>query len=175
MIVVPLDQNTVHPSLAPRIKYISCMTTQDMVQTAQYADIRRTCISLLTRSGYRSRAQRIWDMAMAQIRDHHECVHTVVEAAMDMCTPVVEYRRVRVAGTVVQVPKLMTPKQAQARGVRWLIQGARRRGGRVYAHALAQEIMDAARGHGWATSQREDMHRIAEANRAYVRYQWWNS
>ena len=41
------------------------------------------------------------------------------------------------------------------------------------AHALAQEFMDAARGAGWATSQRDEMHRIAEANRAYVRYQWW--
>jgi len=96
-----------------------------------------------------------------------------VLAAMEKCTPVVEYRRVRVAGTVVQVPKLMTPEQAQSRGMRWLIQGARKRDNRIYAQALAQELMDAARGTGWATGQRDEMHRIAESNRAYVRYQWW--
>ena len=139
----------------------------------EYVEIRRACIALLTRSGYKTRAQRIWDNAMAYISQQNNDVTSVVLNAMEMCTPVVEYRRVGVAGTVVQVPKLMTPRQAQSRGMRWLIEGARRRDNRIYAHALAQELMDAARGAGWATSQRDEMHRIAESNRAYVRYQWW--
>jgi small subunit ribosomal protein S7 len=140
---------------------------------SEYVKIRCACVSLLTRNGYKIRAQRIWDNAMSYISQQNSNVTDVVLNAMEMCTPVVEYRRVRVAGTVVQVPKLMTPKQAQSRGMRWLIEGARRRDNRIYAHALAQEFLDAARGAGWATSQRDEMHRIAEANRAYVRYQWW--
>ena len=140
---------------------------------AIYVDTRRAFISLLMRSGLKTKAQRIWDQAMLYISQYHNDTDTVVLNAMELCTPVVECRRVRVAGTVIQVPKLLTPNQARARSVRWLIEGARRRNNSTYAHALAQEIMDAARGSGWATSQREEVHRNAEANRAFIRYQWW--
>ena len=149
------------------------MNSTTKITDLEYVKIRHACISLLTRNGYKTRAQRIWDNAMSYISKQNNDVTQVVLNAMEMCTPVVEYRRVRVAGTVVQVPKLMTPQQAKSRGMRWLIEGARRRDNRIYAHALAQEFMDAARGAGWATSQRDEMHRIAESNRAYVRYQWW--
>ena len=140
---------------------------------AIYVDTRRAFISLLMRSGLKTKAQRIWDQAMLYISQYHNDTDTVVLNAMELCTPVVECSRVRVAGTVIQVPKLLTPNQARARSVRWLIEGARRRNNSTYAHALAQEIMDAARGSGWATSQREEVHRTAEANRAFIRYQWW--
>lgn len=139
----------------------------------EYAETRRAFISLLMRSGLKTKSQRIWNQSMLYISQHSNDTDKVVLNAMELSTPVVECRRVRVAGTVIQVPKLLTPNQARARSVRWLIEGARRRNNKNYAQALAQEIMDAARGSGWATSQREEVHRTAEANRAFIRYQWW--
>lgn len=149
------------------------MDYNNITSPVLYTEIRRAFISRLMRSGYKTKAQHIWNKAMLYISQHNNDVNTVVLNAMELCTPVVECRRVRVAGTVIQVPKLLTPYQARSRSVRWLVEGARRRNNNAYAYALAQELMDAARGSGWANSQREEVHRTAEANRAYIRYQWW--
>lgn len=146
------------------------MTSVDM---SSYMEIRRMCLSLLTRSGHTCRAQRVWNQAITHISHDHAHVQHMVCQALDMCAPIVSYRRVRVAGTSLQVPKLLTPHQARAQGLRWILEAAHRRHGYEYGMCLGDEFVDAARGQGWAVQQRYDMHRIAEANRAYTRYQWW--
>lgn len=143
------------------------------VDMSTYMEIRRMCMALLTRSGHTCRAQHVWNQAITHITQQNADVQQVVCQAMDTCAPVVSYRRVRVAGTSLQVPKLLTPHQAHAQGMRWILEAARRRHGYVYSTCLGEEFLDAARGQGWAMQQRMDMHRIAEANRAYTRYQWW--
>lgn len=144
-----------------------------MVQhSLSYSAIHRACIGLLTRRGGGERAHRIWRKAMMYIAHEHTNVEAVVVDALASVAPVVETRRVRVAGSNYHVPSLVPPHRAQAQGLRWILAGARRRG-YPYWQCLAQELLDASRGHGWAVSQRVETHRMAEANRAYIRYQWW--
>nr|ATZ81793.1 30S ribosomal protein S7 [Picochlorum sp. 'soloecismus'] len=135
-----------------------------------YADIRHKAIHLLTRGGRESRAHSLWRETMGLLGCQAEII---VHAALEKCSPAVEVRRVRVAGTTYYVPKLVTYQQAYTRGLRWILQGATRRRQQSSAQALAQEFMDAAQGTGWAYTQCMDIHRLAEANRAYSRYQWW--
>jgi len=135
-----------------------------------YGDIQHKAIRLLTRGGCISQAQRIWRDTMGLLGCHAE---QVVSTALENCSPAVEVRRVRVAGTTYYVPKLVTYQQAYTRGLRWILQGAARRRQYSSPQALAQEFQDAVQGTGWAYTQCMDMHRLAEANRAYSRYQWW--
>lgn len=144
------------------------MTTSTVPHT--HGAIRHKAIRLLTRGGHGPRAQRLWRDTMGILGCQAE---QVVYTALANCSPAVEVRRVRVAGTTYQVPKLVTPHQAYTRGLRWILQGAARRRQRSSAQALAQEFLEAAQGTGWAHTQCVEMHRLAEANRAYSRYQWW--
>lgn len=147
---------------------MNTMTTSTAPYT--YGDIRHKAICLLTKRGHGCRAQGIWRETMGLLGPR---ATQVVYTALENCSPGVEVRRVRVAGTSYYVPKLVTPHQAYTRGLRWILKGAARRRQRSSAQALAQEFMDASQGTGWAHSQCVEMHRLAEANRAYSRYQWW--
>jgi len=115
----------------------------------------------------------MWHNAMHEIHLAGLSSREVVCHALEQVAPVVECRRVRVAGATLEVPALVTPQQARGRGLRWILKGARRRRGMSASRALALEFMEAARGGGWAVTQRVESSRLAEANRANIRYQWW--
>ena len=83
-----------------------------------------------------------------------------------------EVRSRRVGGATYQVPTEVRRERQLALGMRWLVQSARARSGRPMAERLAQEFIDAARGQGNAVRRKEEMHRMAEANRAFVHYRW---
>lgn len=99
----------------------------------------------------------------------------VFQEALTQCTPGVALRPVRVAGTTYLVPQMLSPHRAQGYGLRWLVQGARarRRGGQSLAWALAQECWEASQGQGHARGRCVETHRMALANRAFVRFRWW--
>lgn len=86
--------------------------------------------------------------------------------------PAVEVRSRRVGGSTYQVPVEVRPERAQALGIRWLITAARSRHEKTMREKLAAEIMDAANKRGTAVKKREDVHRMAEANRAFAHYRW---
>lgn len=150
------------------------VTSPGEIKDITYQNIRNNCIQLIIRQGNKSRAQRLWQKAMYYISLQEKSGELIVCNAFLSIAPVVECRKVRVAGSTVIVPKLVTPDEAKLHALRWLLQGAHRRNQGNFSKALAQEILEAFRGTGWAVSQRSDVHRLAEANRAYVRYQWWN-
>ena len=96
----------------------------------------------------------------------------VLEKAMENIKPALEVKSRRVGGANYQVPVEVKADRAQALALRWLINYARLRGGHSMAENLANEIIDASEGTGASVKKREDMHRMAEANKAFAHYRW---
>lgn len=96
----------------------------------------------------------------------------VFEEALKNVTPQLEVRSRRVGGATYQVPREVLPGRASALATRWIIQAARVRKGKPMAVKIAEEFIQAARREGSAMKKREDMHRMAEANRAFAHFAW---
>jgi small subunit ribosomal protein S7 len=96
----------------------------------------------------------------------------VFEQALKNSMPLVEVKPRRVGGSTYQVPVEVRPERRTALAIRWLIDATRKRGGRGLAGKLAGELMDAANGQGATIRRREEVHRMAEANRAFAHYRW---
>jgi small subunit ribosomal protein S7 len=92
--------------------------------------------------------------------------------ALDQLMPSVEVRPRRVGGSVYQIPKEVAPHRARALAMRWLIKAASERSDKTMGGRLAYELMDAAEGRGSAAKKKSDVHRMAEANRAFSHYSW---
>jgi small subunit ribosomal protein S7 len=96
----------------------------------------------------------------------------VFEQAMDNAMPMLETRSRRVGGATYQVPMEVPSYRRWSLGLRWLVESARERPGRSMAQKLSAELMDASRGEGAAVRRRENVHRMAEANRAFAHFRW---
>ena len=96
----------------------------------------------------------------------------VFDQAMRNVMPTIEVKPRRVGGSTIQVPVEIAPERRMALTMRWILAGARSRGGKSMAEKLAGELMDAAQGQGGAIKKREDTHKMAEANRAFAHYRW---
>ncbi|WP_142416466.1 30S ribosomal protein S7 [Bartonella massiliensis] len=92
--------------------------------------------------------------------------------ALENVAPHVEVRSRRVGGATYQVPVDVRPDRRQALAIRWLISAARGRNETTMIERLSGELMDAANNRGSAVKKREDVHRMAEANRAFSHYRW---
>ncbi|QHJ11742.1 30S ribosomal protein S7 [Paraglaciecola mesophila] len=96
----------------------------------------------------------------------------IFEDALDNIRPTVEVKSRRVGGSTYQVPVEVRPVRRNALGMRWLVDAARKRGEKSMAQRLAAEMLDAAENKGSAVKKREDVHRMAEANKAFAHYRW---
>ena len=96
----------------------------------------------------------------------------IFEQAMRNVTPVLEVKPRRVGGATYQVPVEIRGERRVSLAMRWLIGSARARTGRTMADKLAGELLDASRGVGATVKRREDIHKMAEANRAFAHYRW---
>lgn len=96
----------------------------------------------------------------------------IFNQAVRNTTPVLEVKPRRVGGATYQVPVEIRPDRRMALSMRWLLGSARNRGGRSMSEKLANELLDAANNTGAAIKKRDDTHRMAEANRAFVHYRW---
>jgi small subunit ribosomal protein S7 len=96
----------------------------------------------------------------------------VFDKAMENVMPVLECKARRVGGATYQVPMEVRPERRQTLGIRWLITNTRNRSEKTMKARLSAEIMDAYNNTGGAVKKREDMHKMAEANRAFAHYRW---
>ena len=96
----------------------------------------------------------------------------VFENALNNVMPVLEVKARRVGGATYQVPMEIRPERRQTLGLRWLVLYARKRNEKTMAEKLAAEIIDAINSNGGAFKKKEDMHRMAEANKAFAHYKW---
>ena len=95
-----------------------------------------------------------------------------LKKAIDNIRPQLEVRSRRVGGSSYQVPVEVRPRRAQTLAVRWLVEFARKRREPTMAERLANEILDAANRGGSAVKRREDIHKMAESNKAFAHYRW---
>jgi len=130
-------------------------------------------INRIMYSGKKSTAERIMykTMDLLEAQSHRNPLDTF-EQALRNATPVVEVKPRRVGGATYQVPVDIRAERRGALAMRWLIASARSRKGHSMAEKLAAELSDAASGQGATVKKREDTHRMAEANRAFVHYRW---
>jgi small subunit ribosomal protein S7 len=123
--------------------------------------------------GKKSTAERIVYDALAIIgeRSSREPVE-VLEDAIKELTPVLEVRSRRVGGATYQVPVEVPARRAKTLAVRWLVSFARSRGEKSMSERLAREIMDATQQQGGAYKRKDDIFRMAQANKAFAHYRW---
>jgi small subunit ribosomal protein S7 len=123
--------------------------------------------------GKKSTAERIVYDAMAIIgeRSDKDPVESM-EAAIKVLTPTLEVRSRRVGGATYQVPVEVPARRARTLAVRWLVEFARQRREKTMAERLAHELMDAQSQQGGAYKRKDDIYRMAQANKAFAHYRW---
>ena len=133
-------------------------------------------MNMIMNDGKKSVAERIIYGALERISDRssvpEERAVEMLQEALDNVKPVVEVKSRRVGGATYQVPVEIRPARRQTLAMRWLIDAARKRSEKSMAHRLAHELMDAAENRGTAVKKKEDVHRMAEANKAFSHYRW---
>jgi small subunit ribosomal protein S7 len=128
-------------------------------------------INSLMKKGKKSVAERIFYLAIDMInqRSDQDGIE-IFQKAVENVKPIVMVRSRRVGGQTYQIPIEVRPDERTARSIRWLIRFARERSERTMAERLANEFIAASKGDGNAVRQREDVHRMAEANKAFAHY-----
>ena len=130
-------------------------------------------INKVLQRGKRSTAERIMYEALDIIENKTgtEPVSTL-KRAVDNVRPQLEVRSRRVGGATYQVPVEVRPRRANTLAVRWLVGYSRQRREKTMAERLANEILDASNGVGASAKRREDLHKMAESNKAFAHYRW---
>ena len=136
----------------------------------------KTVTKLINRimlDGKRGKAQKIvykaFDLVQSKLNENPNDVFT---KAMENITPSLEVKSRRVGGSNVQVPIEVSATRGETLALRWLVNASRARGGKSMAEKLANEIIDASNETGAAFKKKEDVQRMAEANKAFAHYRW---
>lgn len=130
-------------------------------------------INKLMLRGQRATAERIvYDALQLASERLNSTPLEVLEQAIGNATPLVMVRSRRVGGATYQVPVEVRSDRGRSLAMRWLVSSARTRGGKSMAEKLAAELVDATQGQGAAVKKRSDVHRMAEANKAFAHYRW---
>jgi small subunit ribosomal protein S7 len=130
-------------------------------------------VNKVMRGGKKSLAERTTYDALAIVgeRTGRPPVEVLDEAIKEL-TPVLEVRSRRVGGATYQVPVEVQPRRARTLAVRWLVQFASQRREKSMQERLANEILDAGRQQGGAWKRKDDIYRMAQANKAFAHYRW---
>ena len=131
-------------------------------------------INCLMHDGKKSVAQNVFYSALDTIKERipDEDPLEVFSTAVENVKPQIEVRSRRVGGATYQVPTPVSPKRRQTLAIRWILQAARGKRGRPMDVLLADELMNAFRREGTAVTTRENVHRMAEANKAFAHFAW---
>lgn len=131
-------------------------------------------MNCMMRDGKKSLAERIFYGALDLIRDRSRGGDPVqiFRDAVDNARPAVEVRSRRVGGATYQVPMEVRPARRQTLAIRWLVNYSRSRGEKTMMERLAAELMDAANRRGATIKKRDDVHRMADANKVFSHYRW---
>ena len=130
-------------------------------------------VNVVMVQGKKSLAEQILYRALDTIAERSKEDGLVVfKRALDNIRPAVEVRSRRVGGATYQVPVEVRSVRRQALGIRWIISAARDRNEKTMTERLSAELLDASNNRGNAVKKREDVHKMAEANRAFSHYRW---
>ena len=130
-------------------------------------------VNKILQRGKRSTAERIMYDALALVQEKTgDDPVTVLKRAVDNVRPQLEVRSRRVGGATYQVPVEVRPRRATTLSIRWMVSFSRDRRERTMAERMANEILDASNGIGASCKRREDLQKMAEANKAFAHYRW---
>ena len=133
-------------------------------------------INIVMERGKKSVARSIvyeaFDLLAHKSSGDDKKAYVLFERAMENIRPYVEVKSRRVGGGVYQVPAEVRPERQMSLSLRWLIESAASRADKTMGRRLAQELLEASDGHGNAVKKKNDVHRMAEANRAFSHYAW---
>ena len=130
-------------------------------------------INKMMLGGKKTVAQRAVYKALHEVEEElHRPGIEIFEQAVRNATPMLQVRSRRVGGSTYQVPTEVRPERRLALAMRWIIAASRARKGKPISECLAQELLESSRGQGAAVRRKEDLHRMAEANRAFAHYRW---
>ena len=130
-------------------------------------------VNTVMQDGKKSTAEKIMYGAIANLdaRGEDKGIE-LFERAIENVKPLLEVRSRRVGGATYQVPVEVRPVRRQTLALRWLVEYARKRNERTMVERLANELFEAANERGSSFKKKEDMHRMAEANKAFAHYRW---
>jgi small subunit ribosomal protein S7 len=156
---VPRNGPAVRRDLLPDPVYRSVLVTQ--------------VVNKVLSRGKRTIAERIVYSALDLVKDRsNQDAVSVLKKAVENIRPELEVKSRRVGGATYQVPVEVRPRRATTLAIRWLVGYAAQRREKTMAERLAGEVLDAANGAGAAVKRREDMHKMAESNKAFAHYRW---
>lgn len=137
------------------------------------SDLLAKFINILMVDGKKSTAEFIAYTALDIVEKRSSKNHLeAFELALDNVRPTVEVKSRRVGGSTYQVPVEVRPVRRNALAMRWIVDAARKRGDKSMALRLANELSDATENKGASVKKREEVHRMAEANKAFAHYRW---
>ena len=150
-------------------------TKREILPDSKYHNlVVAKCINVVMWDGKKEVAENIVYGAMEKLKtiakDKDEL--TTFLDAVDALKPSVEVKGRRVGGATYQVPVEVRPARRDTLAMRWLVEAARKRGEKSMAQRLAGELLDASDNKGSAVRKREEVHRMAEANKAFAHYRW---
>ncbi len=135
------------------------------------SEFQEKFIKCMMLRGKKSISRKIFGNAMAQLREQGiRDPEEVFKKAIQNVMPSTEVRARRVGGSVYQIPVEVKPNRQQALAIRWIIGACRSKKGKAMSEKLAQELLDASKETGAAFKKREDVHRMALANKAFAHY-----
>jgi len=157
---MPRKGHTVKREVAPDPVYGSTLVTK--------------FVNSMMWGGKKSTAQGIFYGAMKTLEEKGggEDALKLFKKAVENCKPLLEVKTRRVGGANYQVPIEVNPERRTSLSIRWLLTYGRARGEKGMTDKLSNELLDAANGRGGAMKKKEDVHRMAEANRAFAHYRW---
>ena len=130
-------------------------------------------VNKIMERGKKSLSERIFYRAMQLVEDKtKEDPMKILKRALDNVKPTLETKSRRVGGSTYQVPIEVSQHRRNSLGVRWMVNYAKDRGERTMAERFANEVMDASNNRGTAVKKKEDVHRMADANKAFAHYRW---
>ena len=149
-------------------------TTRDVLPDPQFQDTVITkFVNALMMGGKKSTAERILYGALSLVeKKTGEIPLKVFKKALSNVKPAVEVKSRRIGGATYQIPIEVRPARRQSLGLRWLRNFAKKRNGKSMEEKLADEIMDAAENRGGAVKKREDVYKMADANKAFAHLKW---
>lgn len=156
---MPRNGPAVRRDLLPDPVYRSVLVTQ--------------VVNKILSRGKRTLAERIVYSSLDLVKDRSNTDAVgVLKKAIENIRPELEVKSRRVGGATYQVPVEVRPRRATTLAIRWLVGYSKQRREKTMAERLAGEILDAANGAGAAVKRREDMHKMAESNKAFAHYRW---
>ncbi len=137
------------------------------------SDLASRFINKMMERGKKSVSEKIFYEAMGMVEEKTgEDSMKILKKALDNVKPMLETKSRRVGGSTYQVPIEVSTRRRASLGIRWIVNYARQRGEKVMAERLANEVMEAAANRGSAVRKREDVRRMADANKAFAHYRW---